>query len=457
MANFLILTPVVQPAPGGGAQYTDLLARALVRSGVASRVTVLSEAYPHTPSREELEEGRIVVRRFFPLRAGRSRKNWWSYTSYLVQNAAFLLLPFWIATSRAQVVLLHSSFYYNPSTIHLAVRLSRLVFGSRVRMVCDVRDPKFPVDKLPKLTLYDAIVCCSESVRRHIGQDAALASRARLIPIPFDGASVSDDEVSTCCARHGLRSPFLFWSNGVSREKGIEAAVAAAALLRGEWPELGLVVVGRERDRPGAVARAVEEGWLRLLGPVPHHDVLCLSKAAAAVISLSRVEGMPRAALEALGVGARILLPPNVPEFARACLEHVCRSTEPEVVARQLRWIIQAPPPRYPLGAHRPESVVELYRFDDGGRGQRMRPSAPRRRAEWRTRRPCNPGKGCSRLTGGVVAVRRIAGDEGARRSQRSTALRRAHHVVRDALNTLLGRPKEHWLPGAGIGFSFLR
>src|SRR3546814_18625710 len=69
---WVIVTPVFKPAPGGGAIYADILARAL--AGAGADVVVFAERHPGTSAEEALvtRRGSARVCRILPFRAGRA-------------------------------------------------------------------------------------------------------------------------------------------------------------------------------------------------------------------------------------------------------------------------------------------------------------------------------------------------------------------------------------------------
>jgi glycosyltransferase involved in cell wall biosynthesis len=360
----LLLMPLLAPAPGGAAQYAVLLSTGLVEAGIAERVEVLSEHYPGTAAREERAGGRVVYRRIFPFRAGRSHRDWWSYVGYLIQNIQFLRLPYWVGKSGARALLVHSSFHLRPSTISIAIRLVRLLYGDKIRIVADIRDPKLKPSQLSRLRDYDVLLCCGERLLRDLeGSTPALAERASLVPIPFVPRVPSVAEVDSTLARHGLkRDGFFFFPNGLSVEKGIELAIAAVAGLGPARKDRPLVVAGRSRDMTPAIRAAVASGLVQPLGILPNAEILALDAAASAVLNVSAKEGLPRSALEAFAVGARILLPPGIPEFERHCRDYTFPAYDPSIISAKLGEILDLPPPSYPLEDHYPERVMKCYR-----------------------------------------------------------------------------------------------
>jgi glycosyltransferase involved in cell wall biosynthesis len=358
-----LIMPVLAPAPGGAAQYAALLARELVGHGVAQQAVVFSERYPGTPASETLAAGRVAHRRIFPFRAGRARKDVWSYLGYALQNLQFLSLPVRLRRQPVDAVIVHASFHLHPSTIGPALGLARSLSRGRLKLIADVRDPKLEGGKLARLHAYDAVICCGERVMRELAHDPVLRGKLRLVPIPFHARRPSAALVTACLERHGLTPEgFFFFPNGLSHEKGIELAIETVSHLHQRGRTEPLIVAGKGRDSSPAIARALESGLARYLGPLANEEILALDAAAGLVINVSTVEVLPRSVLEAFAVGARALLPPGIPEFARHCPRHVAPALEAAALADKILEILALPPPVYPLDEHHPDRVMRRYR-----------------------------------------------------------------------------------------------
>ncbi len=360
----LIVTPLLAPAPGGGAQYTAILARELVARGIAGGVTVLTEAYPGEPVRTISAEGRLRYHRAFPFRAGRSRKDWLSYIAYTWQNVLMLvLIPWRVRRDGTEILLIHSSLHLNRSTIGWALRLARMVAVRQLRLIADVRDPNLEDHRIGVLFPYDQILCCGDRIKDQLAKIPELTDKLTLIPVIFSGERPTPRLIEDCLARHGLKAgEFLFFPNGLVLEKGIELAIRAVRRLEGPLRGQPLVVAGKARATTSLIQSALDDGTMIYLGPLPNADILCLSAASTCVLNVSAVEGVARSALEAFAVGARILLPWGIPEFERNCPEHVARNLDPASVATSIGRIVELPPPSYPLGDHHPDHVMHLYR-----------------------------------------------------------------------------------------------
>lgn len=364
--RWVILSPVIPPAAGGAARYTKLLAEGLADSG--RKVTVISENHPE--HRSVSWAGGIDVRPIFPHRAGRVEIDSKAYVLYALQNVKMLGLASEIEAIAkedgiAPVVLVHSSFFYKPSVMPRVISRLRKALGPDVRLVVDVRDPLSTPSAIRHYHLFDSIVCCSLLIQKELSRDSALAPKTVHIPIPFDPDPAPD--LATCkevLSKFGLQEGrFLFNPNGVARAKGFDEMLAAVVELRKRpgYEDVCLVTAGRKRDWIEADDAAVTDGSLVYTGSVDHRTFLALAKSSLMGIIVSRIEGLPRASLEILAVGNRLVLPP-VLEFEEGAAAWVARDLDPVVLADQIQQLdSSAPPLSYDVGQHATEALVPQY------------------------------------------------------------------------------------------------
>lgn len=359
----MIITPAIKPAVGGSAIYTDILSKGLVETGIAEKVVVVSEKYTGEPNQEGGCDGRLVIRRVFPMRAALPKKTWTSYLKYAWQNLLFLKVPSLVKEYRITHVLIHSSFHYPPNLMGVAVNRLKHIGG--VRVISDVRDPKLPERHFERLHPYDDVICCSESVHLHLSKDPALSGKLVTIPICLSADKPTPEAIKECESRHGLVGKrYLFFASGFSKEKGIDSAIELVEKLRETGEDVVLVVAGKKRDWSDRHARAVASGHVVYVGMLGHGDVLALTAGSVLSLNLSRnIDGMPRVSLEAMAVGSKVLLPPGVPEFTAACPENVATDMDPARLAEQARGIIRSEDGStgYDVGLHSPERVLRRY------------------------------------------------------------------------------------------------
>ncbi len=228
-----------------------------------------------------------------------------------------------------------------------------------------MRDPKSPESALRAYAAFDRIIACSEAVAEALEARPALAGKVRHAPIPFAPAPAPDDAATAeILARRGLTGRrFVLNPNGVSREKGFDAMIAAIRALRARpgWEDVTLVTIGRLRDLRPEDRAAEAEGAHVALGPVAHDEVLALGRVALTALIVSRVEGLPRAALEILAAGGRVVVPP-IPEFRRAMPEWVAEDLDPDALAARIAGLVERGAPQsYDLGAHDMARLVPVY------------------------------------------------------------------------------------------------
>ncbi len=361
--ELVILTPSYTPAIGGAAVYYPLLARTLLDANVAARVTVLTERHPDRADPATAHEGRLVVHGIRPFRAGSPARQRTRHLRYILGEAchAALLGRAWPADS---VLLVHASLHYHPSSLGAVLRTLRRR-NDRPRLVADVRDPLLPQRAFGALAPYDAVLACGRRVTAHLFADPAVAAKLTEIPAPLGPVAPPADPAVTA-QRHGLvPGRDLLWPHGMLRRKNLDLALAAIRELRAQGQvDAALAIAGGSRDRDKAVDRALDRGEARYLGPVEPAEMPALAAAAAGVIDIAGIEGMPRAMLEAIGAGARVLLPPGIPEFDHHCPGHIADTRSPAALAAQLGRLRMGPwpPAPYPVTAHAAERLAPAYR-----------------------------------------------------------------------------------------------
>jgi glycosyltransferase involved in cell wall biosynthesis len=371
-ALWYIVTPVYKPAPGGGAIYTDILARALAADG--AEVVVATEAFTGEPSHDKIVvgPGSVTLERIFPMRAGRAERDWRSYLAYGVQNLRMLGLPRRIAKAARErgadsvTVLIHSSLFYNRGVLPTLLGRFRQALPGRTRLVVDVRDPKVSDALLPTLARADAAIGCSRAIADNLRARLPATVEVVHLPIPFEPPEAPDAaEIAKALREHGLEGlPYVFNPNGVNEQKRYPEMLELVRALRRVpgYERAALVTVGRARDWSARDDAASAEGLLRYLGVVPNATALALAGGALAVAIHSRIEGMPRSGLETLAIG-KPLLAPDIAEFREFIPSSIVRSDQPEDMAKQILELAGSPPAeRYPLERHRMSELVKSYR-----------------------------------------------------------------------------------------------
>ena len=172
------------------------------------------------------------------------------------------------------------------------------------------------------LRSFAAVVAVSDAVKGELLRAGVAAKNVYLIRngidvAPFEGAASSfRDEVGP-----GHPERMIVGLVGrLSKEKGVDVFIEAAALVLQEIPEVRFVVVGDGEDRAALEAMIDDlgvRGKVRLVGT--RSDMPQVYASLDLMVSASRKEGLPMAILEGLASGRALIATPvgAVPEVVR--------------------------------------------------------------------------------------------------------------------------------------------
>jgi glycosyltransferase involved in cell wall biosynthesis len=172
------------------------------------------------------------------------------------------------------------------------------------------------------LRSFDGVVAVSDEVKAQLLKAGVAGQKVHLIRngidlAPFDGAADSfRDEVDP-----GHPERMIIGLVGrLSKEKGVDVFVQAAALVLQKMPEVWFVVIGDGEDRAaleGLIDALEVRGKVRLVGP--RSDMPQVYASFDLMVSASRKEGLPMAILEGLASGRALIATPvgAVPQVVR--------------------------------------------------------------------------------------------------------------------------------------------
>lgn len=369
---WVIITPVFRPAPGGGAIYSDIISKALAKAG--ADVVIITEGHPGCPRREELPfasaQGRIFIERLFAHRAGRSAQDWRSYIAYAQATLRNFQISTMVGRYKKQCektevkVLLHSAFLYHWNSMALQVGRLRKAFAPTLHIAVDVRDLQMPDHALKRLMAFDAVVTSSHKVADTLRARIATLPPVVTIDMPFEPPQEPADALRLkWLDEWGLTNrPYLLNPNGLKISKHSPAMRDAIPLLRRHagLEKVVLVTIGRERDRSQADNAAEARAEAIYLGPVTHDKTLALMKSALFTLVLSDQEAISRAALEAMAMGGRVLLP-NLAEFKLECASHVIPSPTKVAIAAKVLELRTEPMPTFGYKRHGAGAFLPKY------------------------------------------------------------------------------------------------
>lgn len=361
--KILYLAPVFKPAIGGGVIYLDLLSKCFISEEVCRSFDILTESYPGQPQQESSKGGRLSVFRKYPFRAGRTDKGFFSYFRYVWQNVLFFALPIFIYQRGINVLMVHGSFLNNPTTLWLVLKVVRFVFP-KIKIVADLRDPKLPMRKISSLTIFDLVISCSENITQRLAICPEALNKTSEIPIIIDIKIPDEEVIRKIKQRYKLEGvEYVFNGSGIIRGKGVEHLFDLVSTIRRKGKKVLLVVAGKRRYWDVRFEQAIQEGWFYYLGQLTHEEVLAVTAGSWLDVNLSVVDSMPRHSLEALQVGAKVLLPGGVPEFDRACPDNTCVDSSISSLADKAIKIASCKEMfcDYKIEAHMPSNVIKQY------------------------------------------------------------------------------------------------
>lgn len=93
----------------------------------------------------------------------------------------------------------------------------------------------------------------------------------------------------------------------------VENSIAAFELVKREWPDARLIVIGDGDRRPGLEAMVSDRGieGVEFHGAVPHADVPAWFERADILVNSSRIDNMPHSLIEAFAAGVPVVTTPS--------------------------------------------------------------------------------------------------------------------------------------------------
>ncbi|MEM6334418.1 MAG: glycosyltransferase family 4 protein [Planctomycetota bacterium] len=345
-----LLMPLAWPQAGGAAEYARVLAEGLAERDEVAEVELLTQrvAGGAGEGRIGAREG-LVVRRELPVVFGggglpRARRA----VNYIEHNRRVAgALTAWSRAARGDgrstVVLVHSGYSRRRTVVGAWVRRLKRQ-GCPVRYVLDVRDPLNSDASLRGYGHFDGAIGCSRAIARRL-REVWPAERVAELAVPVRFERVSDAAVEAELGRRGLtRGGYVLLPGGVVAGKGFGVAFEAWRRLVERGSGLGLVSIGRRQavgaELAGAVDEAERGGGFVHVGEVDNAAARALMAGSAAVVLASGVEGLPRAALEAMSVGAAGLWP-GVEEFVEAMPGQIAETADAGRLAEQIERVAE--------------------------------------------------------------------------------------------------------------------
>jgi len=350
--RILITTALYPPAVGGAATHFDNIASHLTRYGDVEEVTILTERMPGEPA--SIVTGKLCLLRLLPTRVSAGRK------PLPTHAATYILTQGWFALRLRRLVRARGL-----DLIHFHTRFRGRHFFSALRhagvpVIADLHDKMADPTRLASVA--DHLLCCGEGVLRFAVEGGFSAQRATYIPLAFEPPDPRPPrEIEHLRHLYALQDDrYLLFVGDITYSKGVYELLDAFAGWQRHHPGVRLLLVGTNREGRRFLKRLRLAEGVTYLGAIPHAHVLGLMQSAAIVLLPSRSEGLPRVMLEAIGLGRKVICPPDIPEFDRYCPDFVLEHVEVSALVRKMEAVWQADrPPTYPFALHRPPVVVE--------------------------------------------------------------------------------------------------
>lgn len=344
-----IVTPIFPPQVGGAATYYNTLICEMVGHPKIQSIDVFTQRSPK--DRNNKRHDSIIINKIFPNRQISGISMYKNLTLYFLQNCLYPYLLYLIYIKKLDLVIIHSSFFNQPNILNSLLRIF-VLFGTNCKLVLDFRDRLLPRIPSGNFSWSSEKISCSMNVHNYLETEFALKSK--LVPIPVDFADIPTSTVP--------RANFILYAGSIDNRKNVQLIIEAFQSSSELHSKYELILVGHIRNKE--VLRKIHCKSIKVIGAASNMEVRSLMNDASLTINISPIEGMPRVSLEALWYCARVILPPDVPEFENHIPTAVFKGNTPQdlvdfIIARlQINDGLN-----YPFRDHYPSIVLsKLFR-----------------------------------------------------------------------------------------------
>jgi glycosyltransferase involved in cell wall biosynthesis len=226
-----------------------------------------------------------------------------------------------------------------------------------------------------QLRRFDAVILVARALDRGALARAVPRRRRHVVPNGLDvprwrarAAAEADSARAALAAAGGAGSPQLVVAGRLTRQKGIDLALAALARLAPRFPAARLAVAGEGPESAALARRARELGVAGRVAWLGYRaDVAGLLSLADLVLLPSRREGLPYAALEAMALARPLLAAAvgGVGEVVRDGVDgRLVSPGDPEALAAAALELLAAPEAASTLGERGRERVARDFDAD---------------------------------------------------------------------------------------------
>ena len=352
--NLLIMTNVFPPAMGGVSIYGDILTRYLVRKPGIKKIIVLTRFTQKAPiieNRNKIKILRLLCPRIEPRFLPQKVRG-------IIPLLIDSLVPFFVIPL-FKIDIVHDIHYFN-------FWIPRIY---RVPVIMDNRG--MARREYKAMGLYaDAGLSISRDVLADSARPHTKGNRGRVkyVPMPFESPQkVAPEYIQRVKEKHGipLNYPYLCFAAPIRALKGIYELVDAFDIFLGTHPQYYLVLIGKSFEGERLERRIKDNGHIIHIGSVPHNEAMAIIQGSEMLVQPSEEAGgyIPRSLLEAIALGRKVILPPNVQDAGKYCPDFVLDEVTPQAITSKIEKVLKLnKKPEVPLEEFAPEKVVnEIY------------------------------------------------------------------------------------------------
>ncbi|MGH7593415.1 MAG: glycosyltransferase [Gemmatimonadales bacterium] len=263
----------------GGQHQVLLLARGLHRRGIAT--TVVTGA------------GTVLARRLEDAQVPVEAVRWTGGLDPRVTVRVVRLL------SSPAIVHVHDSHAHLLADLATRLRRAPIVVSRRV---------EFSIGSPRRLQRADAVIAISASVSRQVLAAGVSPDRVHLVPDAVDADVAPMDATTDEIATASRAPPLVVCVAALTREKGIDTLLEAAALVHASNPTVRWRVIGEGSERKALEARRERLGLGAVVDlPGGGSSATGAFRGATLAVQPSRQEGLGSAVLQALAIGVPVI------------------------------------------------------------------------------------------------------------------------------------------------------
>ncbi len=357
--NLLIMTGAFPPDMGGVPIYSDILARYLARKPDIKKIIILTRFTKRAPIIENRNKIKIL-RLLPPLIEPKVFFRKLIIAIPLIINSVILF--FAIHLSRIDIVHIISPFTFWIPRLY------------RVPVIVDIQgyyeNERYEKYKIMRISP-DVVLSISKNVSTKLYLKKG-RTRIRYIPMAFEPLKkVKPEYIQKTKEKYGIPpgSPYLCFACPIRAFKGIYELIDAFDIFLRAHPEYYLIIAGRNIEGERFEKRIKDNEHIIYVGGVPHDEALAIIQGSEMLVQPSEeadAQGyLTRNCLDAIALGTKVILPPNVQEAGKYCPDFVLNEVTPQAIADKIEEVLRLDKkPEYPFEELDAEKVVnEIYQL----------------------------------------------------------------------------------------------